>query len=99
VNALSFYSGVFDLENAYAHLDHFINVPQMPHEVMSELFSSAFAFIDVPANWKAIASVANYILKNNKKTVSSAEAFAVLDECVGILKKVRLKTEQPVLSL
>ena len=98
VNALNFYSGAFDLENAYVHLDNFINVPEMSHEVMSELFNRAFAFIDAPVNWKAIASLAGYILKNNKKTISCAKAFAVLDECVDILTKVLLKAEKPVLS-
>ena len=99
VNALEFYSGTFDLENAYVHLENYINVPQMPHEVMSKLFKKAFAFIDAPTNWKVIASLANYILKNNKKIVSCAEAFAVLDECVEIFKKVLLKSETLVLSL
>jgi hypothetical protein len=88
VEALKFYGGASDLDSVDDYLDHFLDNPQEREQKLAELFEKAFLFINDQATWKAIASLANYILNNQNETISCEEAFTVLDKSVTLLTRV-----------
>ncbi len=84
-NALKYYGGISDLDSVYDYLYHFIPNKHEREQKLVELFEKAFLFVNDPANWKAIASLASYILNNKNKNITCDEAFTVLDKSVTLL--------------
>jgi hypothetical protein len=84
-NALKYYGGISDLDCVYDYLYHFIPNKHEREQKLVELFEKAFLFVNDPANWKAIASLASYILNNKNKNITCDEAFTVLDKSVTLL--------------
>ncbi len=80
VNALHYYGGKSDLEKVNDYLENFIADKSLHEEKLAELFNKAFQFIDSPVYWKAIESLAGYLLDNTKNTISCEEVIGVLDE-------------------
>jgi hypothetical protein len=97
VNALKFYGGTSDLDSVDDYLNHFLDNNQERKKKLAELFKKAFIFINDQATWKAIASLASYILNNQNETISCEEAFTVLDRSVTLLTKVVNKPSIPSL--
>ncbi len=87
INALHNYGGTSDLNKVYEYLDIFIADRSRHKEKTVELFDKAFQFISSPAHWKAIARLADYILKNKENIISCEEAIAVLDESKALRTK------------
>jgi hypothetical protein len=87
INALHNYGGTSDLNKVYEYLDIFIADRSRHKEKTVELFDKAFQFISSPAHWKAIARLADYILKNKENSISCEEAIAVLDESKALRTK------------
>ncbi len=83
-NALKFYGGTSDLDNVHNYLEHFISNQEQREIKLTTLFNKAFAFISDRTNWKAIASLASYILNNKNKTISCEDAFTVLDKSINL---------------
>jgi hypothetical protein len=80
VNALHNYGGTSDLNKVYEYLESFIATRSQHREKIDELFDKAFQFISVPAHWKAIERLADYILNNKENIIGCEEAIAVLDK-------------------
>jgi len=88
VSALKYYGGISDLDSVYDYLYHFIANKQEREQKLAALFEKAFLFVNDPANWKTIASLASYILNNKNKNIICEEAFTVLDKSVALLATV-----------
>ena len=78
-HSLNYYGGYSDVEKAYAYLDYFISSKTQQEEVMLELFSQAFEFIQKNDNWKCIFNLANYILSSEKDVISCEQAIEALN--------------------
>lgn len=83
-NALKFYGGTSDLDIVYEYLDYFLNNKNEREHKLKILFNKAFVFINDRVTWKAITSLASYILNNENKTISCEDAFTVLDNSVNL---------------
>lgn len=79
--ALKFYGGSSDLKSVYEYLDHFIKNNLEREQKLSSLFNMAFLFINDKTNWKAIETLASYILINKNRNISCEEVSSVLDNC------------------
>jgi len=82
-HALNYYGGYSDVEKAYAYLDYFVSDKNQQEEIMLELFSQAFQFIEKNDNWKCILNLADYILNSTKDVISCEEASEVFDKCLS----------------
>ncbi|MCK9395039.1 MAG: hypothetical protein M0Q44_05565 [Methylobacter sp.] len=80
INALHYYGGTSDLEKVYEYLDIFIAGRSRREEKLAELFEQAFQFINLPAHWRAVERLADYILGNQENIISCEEAIAVMDK-------------------
>lgn len=78
LNSLKYYGGASDLERVNEYLDCFITQSGQREEKISELFKIAFDFVDKTDNWKAITTLANYILDNHKTIIDYEEAALVI---------------------
>lgn len=88
ISALKFYGGESDLSCINEYLDYFLDNPQEREQKLSDLFKKAFDFVDNKPNWKAIASLANYILNNQNQVISCKTAFTILDNSFSLLAQV-----------
>jgi hypothetical protein len=79
LNALHFYGGSSDLEIANEYLACFIADREWQEKKISELFLTAFSFINNSSNWLAITAPANYILMQSKNIIACEEIIAVID--------------------
>jgi hypothetical protein len=79
LNALHNYGGSSDLEIVDEYLHCFIADKGQQEKKITELFWSAFAFINDNLHWSAITALADYILKNNKSIIDYEEVATVLD--------------------
>lgn len=79
VNALKFYGGSSDLEKVNEYLECFFD-SHIRCLVLAELFDCAFAFISDQSHWKAIETLADHILLNNKQTIDCEEVIQVIDQ-------------------
>lgn len=82
-HALNYYGGCSDVEKAYAYLEYFISSKTQQEEIMLELFSQAFQFIQNNDNWTCILNLANYILNSEKDVITCEEAIEVFDGCLN----------------
>ncbi len=92
VESLKFYGGKADLEQVNAYLDSFRDNSHQRKQKLAELFTKTFHFVDDRRSWKAIASLATYILNSKNQVISCEQAFSILDECYVLLSKVIEKT-------
>ncbi|MDD5578334.1 MAG: hypothetical protein PHY16_03510 [Methylobacter sp.] len=79
LNALHFYGGSSDLEVANEYLACFIADRELQEKKISELFLTAYNFINNRSNWFAITALANYILRQRKNIIECEEVIAVID--------------------
>ncbi len=79
LNALNYYGGSSDLETINEYLDCLILNQNQREKKLSELFLSAFRFINDNSNWQAITALADYILADRKNIIECQEIIAVLD--------------------
>lgn len=78
-HALSYYGGSSDVEKAYTYIDYFVESRSQGEELMLDLFSEAFQFIENAQTWKRILNLAYYILESKNEIVSCEKAIEVLD--------------------
>lgn len=78
-NALHYYGGTSDLESVNEYLECFIDDAELREQKITELFLTAFSFINDPSNWRAILSLADYIVAGNKSVIECNEIIAVLE--------------------
>lgn len=88
-NALKFYGGTSDLNSVYDYLEHFISNKYQREQQLTALFNKAFTFINDPAIWKAITTLASYILNHKNKTISCEEVHTVLDKGIALYTSAR----------
>lgn len=79
LNSLNYYGGASDLERVNEYLDCFITQSSQREEKISELFKIAYDFVNKTDNWKAITTLANYILDNHKTIIDYEEAALVIN--------------------
>lgn len=79
LNAPHFYGGSSDLEIANEYLACFIADKELQEKKISELFLTAFSFINNSSNWFAITALADYILTQSKNIIECEEVIAVID--------------------
>jgi hypothetical protein len=79
LDALHFYGGSSDLEIANEYLACFIADRELREKKISELFLTAFSFINNSSNWLAITALADYILTQSKHIIECEEIIAVID--------------------
>ncbi len=78
-DALKHYGGKSDQEKIEEYLDDFRLTPAKKAEMLKELHSAAFHFIDQPHHWRAISRLANYIVESEKEIIAYEEATALLE--------------------
>lgn len=77
--ALKNYGGKSDQEKIEAYLDG-LGMPAMKRaEKVKELLSASFAFINQEHHWRAIASLADFIVSSKRDNISCEEAAALLE--------------------
>jgi hypothetical protein len=79
LNALHYYGGASDLETINEYLECFIADRELRERKISELFLTAFSFINNSSNWFAITALADYILRQSKNIIECEEVIAVID--------------------
>ncbi len=87
LNALHHYGGSSDLETINEYLDCLIAHRGQREKKLSELFLSAFNFINDRSNWQAIMALADYILADCKNIIECEEIIAVLDAHCFVARK------------
>jgi hypothetical protein len=81
LQALQYYGGLSDLEIVNHYLDCFED-DSVREKKASELFLSAFNFINKPSNWLAIMALADHVLATNQNVISCEEIIAVLENSI-----------------
>jgi hypothetical protein len=79
LNTLHFYGGSNDLKIVQDYMTCFGGDAAMQEQKLTELFLSAFYFINDGAMWRAITALANYLLVHNKHVIDCEEISGVLD--------------------
>lgn len=79
LNALYFYGGLTDLKTVHEYLDCLLIDRMQKEKKIAELFLAAHRFINDKSYWRAITSLAEYILKAGKEIIECEEAIAILD--------------------
>jgi len=79
INALHYYGGTSDLERVSEYLECFIADAELREQKITELFLAAFSFINNSSNWRAIISLADYIVAGNKSIIECDEIITVLE--------------------
>lgn len=79
LQALRYYGGASDLEVIREYLDCFIGEKTKRASKVAEWFLMAYNFINNPANWRAIVTLADYLLKVGKDRVDCEEAGTVIN--------------------
>lgn len=77
-NALHNYGGAFDLAIIQDYLNCFTIKEQRENKIR-ELFLSAFHFVHDYRHWKAIITLADYILTQSKQVIDCEEIISVLN--------------------
>lgn len=85
--ALGNYGGRYDLEVVDEYLQCLADDFALKQQKIDALFLEAFHFVNDRANWFAIASLANFILADNKTVIPCEEAIAVMDAGLISAKK------------
>ncbi|MFZ2725563.1 MAG: hypothetical protein WAX77_04900 [Methylococcaceae bacterium] len=78
-NTLHNYGGFFDLSIIQDYLACFSDNVIQREAKIKELFLAAFHFVSDYANWKAITTLATYILAQSKSVIDCEEVITVLD--------------------
>jgi hypothetical protein len=78
-NALHYYGGTSDLESVKEYLECFSSQTEVREQKITELFLAAFRFINDRLNWRAITTLAEYILAGDKNVIECEEIIAVLE--------------------
>ncbi len=81
--ALRHYGGKSDLEKIEDYLSNFELPPLKRAETLRELHAASFQFIDHPSHWRAISSLANYMVDSEREVIACDEAIAVLEHAIG----------------
>jgi hypothetical protein len=79
LDALRNYGGLSDMEAVNDYLECLIACNEQRKDKATELFMSAFNFINDTQNWQAITALANYILTSPKNIISCEEVMEVID--------------------
>ncbi len=79
--ALKNYGGYSDVKKAYRFLEHFISDSRSRENIMQNLFSQAFEFIDNEVHWQYILNLANYILDSEQEIINYHEVENIFSRC------------------
>lgn len=96
LNALHNYGGASDLEIVDEYLQCFIPDKAQQERKITELFWTAFNFINNCAHWYAINALANYILTNNKNVINYEEVATILDSHFSLINQRTQQLSQSV---
>jgi hypothetical protein len=78
-DALKNYGGKSDQEKIEKYLDDFSLPPIRKADMLVELHSASFDFINQADHWRAISDLANYMLGSKKEIIACEEAVAILE--------------------
>ena len=84
LNAIHNYGGTSDLACVNEYLNCFINTAERREEKVMELFLAAFSFVNDRSNWRAITTLAEYILAGEKTIIECDEIITVLETGRGL---------------
>ncbi|NOT13905.1 MAG: hypothetical protein HOP23_19155 [Methylococcaceae bacterium] len=79
LNAIHNYGGTSDLASVNEYLNCFINQAERREEKAMELFLAAFNFVNDRLNWRAITTLAEHILADEKNIIEYDEIIVVLE--------------------
>jgi hypothetical protein len=79
VNALHNYGGLSDLKMINEYFECFIDSDELRERKMSELFLTAFSFVNERSNWLGITALADYILADDRNIIECDEIINVLE--------------------
>jgi hypothetical protein len=78
-NDLHYFGGTSDLESVSKYLECFLADSDYREQKITELFLSAFRFVNERSIWRAITGLADYIVSENKSVIECNEIIAVLE--------------------
>jgi hypothetical protein len=87
LTALYNYGGSSDLEIVNDYLQCFIDDKTQQEKKITEIYCSAFDFINDWAHWYSISALANYILSNDKEIIDYEEVATILEVNFAVAKK------------
>jgi hypothetical protein len=79
LNALHYYGGTSDLESINEYLECFLANSELRKQKITELFLAAFSFVNKRSNWRAIATLADHIVSEDKSVIECNEIIAILE--------------------
>lgn len=98
LGALKFYGGSMDLLTVYEYMDCLYPASETErNQKLTELFLAAYGFVNEPANWKAITTLAETLYKCQQDAFSCEELIAVLEpsHTDGMAGQVRTYMDKP----
>ncbi|WP_333876982.1 hypothetical protein [Methylobacter sp.] len=79
LNDLHYFGGASDLESINEYLECFPINLELRQQKITELFLKAFSFINEESNWRAITTLADYIVNKDKSVIECNEIIDVLE--------------------
>jgi len=79
LKAQYYFNGISELESINEYLECFLENSALRKQKITELFFSAFCFVNERSNWHAIAALADYIVGANKSVMECNEIIGVLE--------------------